>query len=120
MPSVASVRPARWAVLRSLRELTRLAVTVLVLAVGLGGALATTPPDAPTQVRPSAVSSRVDILGPAAAAEQASTQRTGQPAELRPVSTVAAATGPVIVGPQQAPAADPTRGTPYRRGPPTR
>ncbi|MCG5469848.1 hypothetical protein LADH09A_003783 [Micromonospora sp. LAH09] len=37
MSSAACVRPARWAVLRSLRELTRLAVTALVLAVGLGG-----------------------------------------------------------------------------------
>ncbi|PWR11444.1 hypothetical protein DKT68_05745 [Micromonospora acroterricola] len=100
--------------LRSLRELTRLAVTALVLAVGLGGALAATPPPASAQLRPSAVSSRVDTLRPDAlpAAEWAS-----QPAESRPATTVAV-TAPVTVVPEHAPADDPGRGIPLRRGPP--
>jgi hypothetical protein len=117
--SAASVRPARWAVLRSLRELTRLAVTALVLAVGLGGALAATPPPAPTQLRPSVVSSRVESLRPDAVP---ATQRAGQPAASRPVSTVdtAATTGPVTAGPEHAPADEPGRGIPLLRGPPTR
>ncbi|MEK8108417.1 hypothetical protein NKG94_32335 [Micromonospora sp. M12] len=42
MSSAAFARPARWAALRSLRDLTRLAITALVLAVGLGAALAAT------------------------------------------------------------------------------
>ncbi|MCO1595423.1 hypothetical protein M8C17_09625 [Micromonospora sp. RHAY321] len=118
MSSAALVRPARWAALRSVRELTRLAFTALVLAVGIGGALAATPPPAPTQLRPSAVSSRVDTLRPEAAA---ATERASQPAPSRPVSTVATvATGPVTAGPQHAAAIEPGRGTPARRGPPTR
>lgn len=115
--SAASVRPARWAVLRSLRELTRLAVTALVLAVGLGGALAATSPPAPTQPRPSAVSSRVDTLRPAAGtAEQAS-----RPVATPPSGAVddPTAVAPVAVRPEYAPAVDPGRGVPSRRGPPT-
>ncbi|MEV4655072.1 hypothetical protein [Micromonospora sp. NPDC049301] len=119
MSSAAPVPPARWAVLRSLRELTRLAVTALVLAVGLGGALATTPPPASTQLRPSAVSSRVETLRPEAAP---ATQVATRPAAPRPVSTVdtAAPTAPVTAGPEHAPASEPGRGIPPRRGPPTR
>ncbi|MFI6785294.1 hypothetical protein [Micromonospora sp. NPDC050276] len=119
MSSAASARPARWAVLRSLRELTRLAVTALVLAVGLGAALAATPPPAPTQLRPSAVSSRVASVRPDAGP---AIERAGQPAVAPPASTVdiAAAAGPVVAGPGHAPAIDPGRGTPARRGPPTR
>ncbi|MET8306219.1 MULTISPECIES: hypothetical protein [unclassified Micromonospora] len=118
MSSAALVRPARRAVLRSLRELTRLAVTALVLAVGLGGALAATPPPAPTQLRPSAVSSRVDTLRPDAVA---ATERASQPAAPRPVSTVVAAvaTGPVTAA-EHPVTVEPGHGTPSRRGPPTR
>jgi len=116
--SVALVRPARWAVLRSLRELTRLAVTALVLAVGLGGALAATPPPAEAQLRPSAVSSRVDAVRPAAAP---TTERTSQPVPARPVDGDAAApAGPVLVDVEHARAGAPGRGTPPRRGPPAR
>ncbi|MEV4823775.1 hypothetical protein [Micromonospora sp. NPDC049274] len=118
MSSAALVRPARWAVLRSLRELTRLAVTALVLAVGLGGALAATPPSAQAQLRPSAVSSRVDAVRPEAVA---ATERTSQPAAPRPSSeaVVATPTGPVLAGAEHAPAVAPGRGAPPRRGPPT-
>lgn len=105
--------------LRSLRELTRLAVTALVLAVGLGGALAATPPPAPTQLRPSVVSSRVETLRPDAVP---AAQRADQPAASRPVSTVdtTAATGPVTGGAKHPPADQFGRGIPPRRGPPTR
>ncbi|SCE82685.1 hypothetical protein GA0070607_2040 [Micromonospora coriariae] len=105
--------------LRSLRELTRLAVTALVLAVGLGGTLAATPPPAPTPLRPSVVSSRVETLRPDAVPVA---QRADQPAASRPVSTVdiVAAAGPVTAGPEHAPADQPGRGIPPRRGPPTR
>ncbi|RQX04362.1 hypothetical protein [Micromonospora inaquosa] len=107
----------------SLRELTRLAVTALVLVVGLGAALSATPPPAPTQLRPSAVSSRVTSVRPDAGP---ATTRAGQPAVAPPAGTLdtdtadtATATGPVATGPVYAPAIDPGRGTPARRGPPT-
>ncbi|WUR60495.1 hypothetical protein OHS32_03545 [Micromonospora chokoriensis] len=118
MSSAACVRPARWAVLRSLRELTRLAVTALVLAVGLGGALAATPPPTPTQLRPSAVSSRVATVRPDTGP---ATERAGQPA-APPTDAVDIVSAPVPVaeGPQNTPAIDPGRGTPARRGPPAR
>jgi len=117
--SAASVRPARWAVLRSLRELTRLAITALVLAAGLGAALAATPPPAPTQLRPSAVSSRVASVRPDAGP---AIDRASQPAVAPPAGTVATttATGPVAAVLVHAPAIDPGRGTPTRRGPPER
>ncbi|MGC4865328.1 hypothetical protein ACLQ3B_07835 [Micromonospora sp. DT53] len=124
MSSAVFARPARWAVLRSLRELTRLAVTVLVLAVGLGAALAATPPPVPTQLRPSAVSSRVASVRPDAGPAVA---RAGQPAVAPPADTLdtatadtATATGPVAAGLAHVPAIDPGRGTPTRRGPPAR
>ncbi|WP_328533032.1 hypothetical protein OG836_23090 [Micromonospora zamorensis] len=118
MSSAACVRPAPWAVLRSLREMTRLAITALVLAVGLGGALAATSPPAPTSARPSAVSSRVATVRPDAVP---AAERAGQPAAppARAVDTIAAP-GPVTAVPGHAPAIDPGRGTPARRGPPTR
>nr|WTA68268.1 hypothetical protein OHB51_03595 [Micromonospora sp. NBC_00855] len=122
MSSAASVRPARWVVLRSLRELTRLAITALVLAVGLGAALAATPPPAPTQLRPSAVSSRVASVRPDAGP---AIERAGQPAVAPPAGThetatadTATATGLVAASPVHVPAIDPGRGTPARRGPP--
>ncbi|MFE9190715.1 hypothetical protein ACFYL6_13995 [Micromonospora sp. NPDC007208] len=119
MSSAASVRPARWAVLRSLRELTRLAVTALVLAVGLGAALAATPPPAPTPLRPSAVSSRVASVRPDAGP---AIERADQPAVASPAGTLdtATATGPVAAGLAHVPGIDPGRGTPARRGPPAR
>ncbi|MET8355395.1 hypothetical protein [Micromonospora sp. NPDC005171] len=105
--------------LRSLRELTRLAITALVLALGLGAALAATPPPAPTQLRPSAVSSRVEGVHPDAGP---AIERAGQPAVAPPADTrdTVTATGPVAAGPVHAPAIEPGRGTPARRGPPVR
>ncbi|MET8278610.1 hypothetical protein [Micromonospora sp. NPDC005174] len=116
MSSAALVRPARWAVLRSLRELTRLAVTALVLAVGVGGALAATPPPAQAQLRPSAVSSRVDAVRPGATT---TTERASQPAPTRPTDgDLTAPAGPVLAGAEHVPTVEPGRRTPPRRGPP--
>ncbi|MET7876011.1 hypothetical protein [Micromonospora profundi] len=124
MSSANQIRPARRVVLRSLRELTRLAFTALVLAVGLGGALAATPPPSPTQPRPSVVSSRVDTLRPEAASESAAqaVDSAGRPNPSGAAEGVvtATATGPVTAGLEHAPAIEPGRGAPARRGPPTR
>ncbi|WP_328340589.1 hypothetical protein [Micromonospora sp. NBC_00421] len=59
MIRVASAPPV-W--VSRLRDLTRLAVTALVLAVGLGGMFATTGGPAATAVRPPVVTSRVAAL----------------------------------------------------------
>ncbi|MFD6680575.1 hypothetical protein [Micromonospora parva] len=124
MSSAAAVRPVRWAVLRSLRELTRLAVTALVLAVGLGAALSASPPPAPTQLRPSAVSSRVTSVRPdtSPAIERAARPAVAPPAGTRDTATAdtATATGPVAAALAYVPAIDPGRDTPARRGPPAR
>ncbi|WP_216592719.1 hypothetical protein [Verrucosispora sioxanthis] len=52
MPSPAFARPLWPATLCALRELTRLALASLVLAVGLGGAVAADPPTRSTAVSP--------------------------------------------------------------------
>ncbi|WBB65288.1 hypothetical protein [Micromonospora sp. WMMD812] len=122
MLSVASARSVRRATLRSLRELTRLAVTALALAVGLGGA--TTGPVAPppatvAQLQPSAVTSQADVLRPEAppAAERLaeSAASTIRPAHGR---VVAAPAGAVATTPDAVPVAGPGHGAPGRRGPP--
>ncbi|KOX05533.1 hypothetical protein ACWD6L_07860 [Micromonospora profundi] len=122
MSSANQIRPARRVVLRSLRELTRLAFTALVLAVGLGGALAATPPPSPTQPRPIAVSSRVDTLRPeaASAAQTADSASPPNPSEAADGAVTTTATGPVAAGLEHSPAIEPGRGAPARRGPPTR
>ncbi|MDG4807464.1 hypothetical protein O7634_11955 [Micromonospora sp. WMMD1120] len=119
MSSAVSARPARWAALRSLRELTRLAITALVLAVGLGAALAATPPPAPTPLRPSAVSSQVATVRPDAGP---ATERAGRPAVAPPSesSHTTTAVVAITVDPGHAPAIEPGRAAPARRGPPTR
>lgn len=107
--------------LRSLRELTRLAITALVLAVGLGAALAATAPPSPPQLRPSAVTSRVADVRPDAgpAVERASQPAAAPPAGALDTATVdtATVTAPVAA---HVPAIEPGRATPARRGPPVR
>ncbi|MFC4020867.1 hypothetical protein ACFOW4_23385 [Micromonospora sp. GCM10011542] len=116
MSSAASVRPFRRAVLRSLRELTRLAVTALVLAVGLGGALAVAPPPgAATPLRPASVSSRVDSIRPEAAPRLATDAAPTRP--TRPF-VAAPAIDNATAAPDDAPRTGSGRGTPSRRGPP--
>ncbi|MDO3701478.1 hypothetical protein Q3W71_07260 [Micromonospora sp. C28SCA-DRY-2] len=122
MPSVASAHPLWSVTLRALRTMTRLAATALVLVVGLGGltaGTATEPATTAAQLRPLAVTSRVDELRPDAAASAAArsidadTTEPG-PAEATPVTADVVATARLA-----GPATDPGRGMPARRGPPT-
>ncbi|WP_141714951.1 hypothetical protein [Micromonospora rhizosphaerae] len=113
-----ALAPHFWAaMLRTLRKLTRLAVTALVLAVGLG-AVAT--PPTTTALRPAVVTSRVAELrvdrspvseraghAPTEPVSGAPMGRTGR-GELRPRPTTAV---PVAL-------ADPGRDAAGRRGPP--
>lgn len=105
--------------LRSLRGLTRLAMTALVLALTFGGAPAADvpfPATAPALVAPvneppaatSPVDGRADAAGPAPRDPVGGTH-TGEPADSAPVATRPAP-----------PAADPFRGPLGLRGPPRR
>lgn len=112
-----------WSVtLRALRTMTRLAATALVLVVGLGGvtaATATGPATTAAQLRPLAVTSRVDELRPddAPTSVAAPTIDAAEPGAAEATTTV---TADVVVTARLAgPAADPGRGVPARRGPPT-
>ncbi|WP_326564486.1 hypothetical protein [Micromonospora peucetia] len=121
MPSVASVDPFWSVTLRSLRELTRLAVAALVLAVGLGGAAAAPSAAAgPAAVTagPVATTARVaqPLPGREPMAEQASD--AAAPPRIRLADTsVGTSAGPTDR--PDGPAHDPGRGVPARRGPPT-
>lgn len=126
MPSVASVDPFWSVTLRSLRELTRLAVAALVLAVGLGGASAA---PAPFAAGPAAVTAPVPAAVTAAGPAVASARLTpplsrpeqadgfAAPPALRRDGTPAD-TAAVAVARPDGPARDPGRGVPARRGPP--
>ncbi|WP_353899736.1 hypothetical protein ABUL04_26910 [Micromonospora harpali] len=138
MQSVAFARPSLPATLRGSRlswrsrlrrigELGRLALTTLVLAVGLGGVAALTagPPAmasaATGPAHPVVVASRVDSLGPAATAEPRTDPAAPQarPAvgdARRPVP--APVGGPAAAVPADRPAVDPAAGAVVRRGPP--
>ncbi|MFV2116678.1 hypothetical protein ACFHW0_30745 [Micromonospora sp. LOL_025] len=122
MPSAASVDPFWSVTLRSLRELTRLAIAALVLAVGLGG----------TTVAP-APSAAVTAPVPAAGLTVASTRLTPPLSRREPVAEqvdgfaappavrrddTPADTSAVAVARPDGPARDPGRGVPARRGPP--
>ena len=110
--------PRLWAAtLRTLRELTRLAMTALVLAVGLGGGAAAS---ATTALQPTVVTSRVAELrvdqGPAA--ERAS-QAPGEPATGAPTEREERReAGPRPATPTTAAPTDPGRDAVGRRGPP--
>ncbi|MGC4804685.1 hypothetical protein [Micromonospora sp. DT233] len=145
MQSVAFARPSRRALLRESRppwqttlrrlgELGRLALTALVLAVGLGGvsALTTASPavaasPAPAvhagASRPVVVTSRVDALRPGP------TELRAEPAARRAPRTLETALRPAVTpltgAPAESislgrPAVDPTAGIVVRRGPPRR
>ncbi|MFI5486784.1 hypothetical protein ACIBXA_15245 [Micromonospora echinaurantiaca] len=121
MPSVASARPMWSVTLRALRAMTRLAATALVLVVGLGGvtaAAATEPATTAAQLRPLAVTSRVDALRPDAPTSAAAP--TTAPAEPGAAEAAAPVTADVVATDRVAgPATGPGRGVPARRGPPT-
>jgi hypothetical protein len=120
VPPVAIARRLWPATLRSFRDLSRLAVTALVLAVGLGGATAATPagPPAAGQLRPTVVASRVDMVRshPSTDAERV-LDAPAAPARPLPLDI-----HPTAVTPGAAPVArpvlDPARDAVGRRGPP--
>ncbi|WP_346536792.1 hypothetical protein [Micromonospora sp. DPT] len=123
MLPVASTRPFRRA---TLRDLTRLALTALVLAVGLGGVFApTTGPAAAAPARPAVSAARV-AESPAIARrtdEQPAARSTDeQPADFlaRPIPARrdAASTDRPLAAP--AATTDPVRDATGRRGPPRR
>ncbi|MFC3503978.1 hypothetical protein ACFOOK_23825 [Micromonospora krabiensis] len=104
-----------------MREMTRLAVTALALAVGLAGAA--TVPGAPlpapvAELRPSAVSSHADALRSetATAVERAAEATTPTHRPIRHLAT--APSGAVVDASGAAPVPDPGRSTTGRRGPP--
>lgn len=124
MPSVASAHPLWSVTLRALRAMTRLAATALVLVVGLGGvtaATATEPAGTAAQLRPVAVTSRVDELRPetvpTAAAPTIDATTTTPPGTAQPATPVIA--DAVATSRSDGPVAGPGRGEPARRGPPT-
>ncbi|MFF5070264.1 hypothetical protein ACFY2R_03370 [Micromonospora olivasterospora] len=123
-PRLAHPRVAAppWPVrLRRVRELGRLALTALVLAVGLGAATAVPAAATPAgAARPVVVASRPDELrpgrAPAAALPADAALPQARPAlPARPASVAAPVTGAV-----DRPAADFTRDAVARRGPPRR
>ncbi|MGC5661064.1 hypothetical protein ACN261_11795 [Micromonospora sp. WMMD723] len=107
-----------------LRDLTRLAVTALVLAAGLGGFLAVTGGPAAVAARPSVVTSRVATLpADARPTDDRADARPGdeRPADgsLRPQSpTPAAEAATRPVAPAAGATPDPVRDATGRRGPP--
>ncbi|MGC4786236.1 hypothetical protein ACLQ22_00100 [Micromonospora sp. DT178] len=128
MPHVASLDPFWSVTLRSLRELTRLAIAALVLAVGLGGASAAPAPSAgaPAAVTvPAAVTAAAPTVAgarltpPLSRREPTAEQVDGfaAPPAVRRDDTPAD-TSAVAVARQDGPARDPGRGVPARRGPP--
>ncbi|MFG3703476.1 hypothetical protein ACGF7U_01890 [Micromonospora sp. NPDC047670] len=119
MPSAASTDPFWSVTLRSLRELTRLAVAALVLAVGLGGVTAAPAPATPTlgpvvASTPVAASAPVDRLLPHREPAAERVADAAAPPTVRRAETPVAPTARPDV-----PARDPGRGVPTRRGPPT-
>ncbi|MEV4197761.1 hypothetical protein [Micromonospora globbae] len=119
MLSVAFARPAWRATLRSLRELTRLAVAALALTVGLNAA---TPASAPTPAAPaSTVSSRALVGSPDSAptADRLADTDVSIHPPTDEHSSVAPAADVVLPAAVATPAAEPGRRTPGRRGPPT-
>ncbi|WP_446212462.1 hypothetical protein [Micromonospora sp. IBSANI012] len=115
MLPVASTRPFRRA---TLRDLTRLALTALVLAVGLGGVFApTTGPAAATPTRPAVSAARVGEAVPATA-QPTDEQPADFPAGPIPARRDAASTDRPLAVP--AATTDPVRDATGRRGPPRR
>ncbi|MGK5441891.1 hypothetical protein ACSNN7_08720 [Micromonospora sp. URMC 105] len=112
---VASTRPFRRA---TLRDLTRLALTALVLAVGLGGLFA--PTTGPATAAPAGPAVTVaQVAEPPATTRPADEQRIDSPARPIPARRDAvtdrplAATAPAVT-------TDPVREATGRRGPPRR
>ncbi|MEH1098091.1 hypothetical protein [Micromonospora sp. CPCC 205561] len=117
MSSVAS--DPFWSVtLRSLRELTRLAVAALVLAVGLGGAsVAPAPAPSPAALGQAASARAAQPLPHPAPAVERLTDAAAPPKVRRTDAPAGISVVPAVR--PHVPAHDPGRGVPARRGPPT-
>ncbi|MGC5050993.1 hypothetical protein ACLQ2S_06040 [Micromonospora sp. DT48] len=127
MPSPAIARPLWPATLRALRELTRLALASLVLAVGLGAAVAADPAAPPATVPPpNAAVAVVPPAGPVATVRAAAQsgpaidaghqrREPARNAPTRPAGDAATTAGAAQVEHISAVRA----GEPTRRGPPT-
>ncbi|WP_434742646.1 hypothetical protein [Micromonospora sp. SH-82] len=117
MPPATATHPTWWAALCALRDLTRLAATVLVLAVGLGGAtLALTEATATASVAPTVVTSHVADLRP----EPSAVTTAAEPApQDQSTAGEPESPPPAIVAEAAQRAGSPlTPGVPDRRGPP--
>ncbi|WKU03896.1 hypothetical protein [Micromonospora sp. HUAS LYJ1] len=113
----AASTPPVW--VSRLRDLTRLAVTALVLAAGLGGFLAVTGGPAAAATRPSVVTSRVATLPADARPADDRADTRPDDGSLRPqppTPTDGAAARPVAPAAGATP--DPARDATGRRGPP--
>lgn len=115
MLPVASTRPFR---LATLRDLTRLALTALVLAVGVGGLFApTAAPATAAPPRPAVTVAR--MAEPPATTRPTDEQRTDSPARPVPARRDVVTEGPLAVA-VPATTTDPVREATGRRGPPRR
>ncbi|WBB56232.1 hypothetical protein [Verrucosispora sp. WMMD573] len=131
MPSPAFARPLWPAMLCALRELTRMALATLVLAVGIGGAVTADPPARPTAVPPpsatvfvgspsTAMSTVRPAVEPAHAVEDAQDWRVS--ANSAPLPSAGADATPADatrIDHRVAPVPAVRAGEPTRRGPPT-
>ncbi|MGK5738001.1 hypothetical protein [Micromonospora sp. URMC 103] len=123
MLSVASTRPVWRATLRSLRELTRLAVAALALTVGLNGATsvpAGAAPGAAPRLSASVLSSAPDLSRPAStrAVDRPTVDDGTAHGPGREGVPAASAATVVTTAPGATAATDPGRRAPGRRGPP--
>ncbi|WBB47885.1 hypothetical protein O3597_22610 [Verrucosispora sp. WMMA2044] len=130
MPSPAFARPLWPATLCALRELTRLALASLVLAVGLGGAVAADPPGRSTAVSPpsatvtlgappTAVAAVRPTVGPVRAVDAGQRREPATSAPVGPAGTDGTSAAAVQVGHRVAPVPAVRAGESTRRGPPT-
>ncbi|GAB3852158.1 hypothetical protein GCM10029963_41200 [Micromonospora andamanensis] len=130
MPSPAFARPLWPATLRALRELTRFALASLVLAVGLGGAMAVDPPAGSATVSPVSATVAIDapastlvavrpVVEPGQAVDDGPGQReSASTVPSRTVRAEAASTDAAAVDRVAAPVPAARAGEPTRRGPP--
>jgi hypothetical protein len=115
----------------ALRELTRLALATLVLAVGLGGAVTADPPARPTAIPPpsaavvdgspsTAMSAVQPIVEPARAVDAGQDWRvSANSAPLSPAGADATPADATRIDHRVAPVPAVRAGEPTRRGPPT-
>ncbi|KXK61752.1 hypothetical protein AWW66_12175 [Micromonospora rosaria] len=117
---MTSARPRGRAALRALRDLTRLAVTLLVLAIGLSGvtaALAGAPSAATATAAPSVSTGRVAELRSDTSTVVREAESAPQPSA--PAGDTVSAPPAAVRAPSTVTAAAPPPGVPGRRGPPS-